>query len=1148
MKVVLSAVSLYFFVICCFADNPNQKPYNFFTFSQQKKIINHELDAFTPPDFKSNPDFGILPFDKPSENCIELIDQRTADSRYFIEQGSSGKHFYKQQSYGAINYQDKSGWWREINYRLKPISDLIFEASNQPSTVAVNLEEKFSSIINNDRKIIFNKNIEIYHLDKKGTVESLGIPDWSHFSAGDDGILIRNFYPGIDLQLIVSEGKIESNFILNKHLTFADGWLVAKQQFDLNNLSFSLDETAKDKNNHLHGDITIGDRENEYFRIHTTIAYDSYAHIIQLGNEVRSTNELLTYIPVDWLNDSQTIYPVVIDPLVSSSASLTQASITGSQYNAVCWINGCTYNLSFLTPANCTITDIKFSFGYTALGLCTMADGGFSFNYGACSSPASGVYNSSLPFTGTYSLSNISSFNDFSSCIPAPQCTPYMMNFVMNFYRCNQSIVPGCNSSCIAAASAWTMTIEGHTVEILPGSLTPNQQICEGDTADLYLTAQYGVAPYTYLWTPVGLITDTIHVSPISNTTYQTQVSDACAQTATDSVIVFVIPDNNPGFTVSPAIGCVGQNTTVTGLGAGVSTNYDWLVPGSTNPIVNDNQSFITQFTSTGIYTITLNYTNGVCVFPSQQNDTVVTILVFSINMSLATPGNICVDDTVEFVTTSMNGGASPSYQWFLNSVPIAGATNDTLLISSLFMNDVIEVTMTSSIPCAVPTTVSFSDTITTVTSVTPSVTVTTFPNDTVCVGDTISFTAQPFNGGGLPSYQWQVNGTNTGITTSSFSSSTLNSGDSVSVVLTSTATCAFPANASSSPVEVIIKPYSAPAINISVTPDTVCIGATATFNSVIANGGTNPSYQWVVNGSITGNNSSAFSLSPVLSNTVVTAMMTSNERCLLPNFAISNQIVVNTYPSLNVTSSGSTTTCPKDPVSLFAQATGGNGTGYSYVWSNNAGNDSIVTVNPLVTTNYFVTATDACGSFPVTDSVLVNVLNGPTALFSYNPDDPTSLFPKVSFRDHSTDAISWLWNFGDGDSSVSENPDHVYPAPGIYDVTLVVMNTIGCRDTLLFKIVVKEDVSFFVPNSFSPNGDGKNDTFTPLGTNLGDYELLIYDRWGNEIFNGGPLNPWTGKENGNIAAPDGVYLYKISLKDTRFQQQLVIGRVTLIH
>jgi gliding motility-associated-like protein len=1149
MKAALSVTFFCISLLSCFADNPRQKQHNFFTFSEQKKNVNDELDSLSPPSFKTHPDYGILPFNNPCTNCIELPDHRTIDSRFYFEEGSKGKHFYKQQSYGAINYLDKKGWWREINYRLKATSGFIYKAAEQPSPVTINLAEKFSSILNGVHEIVFNKNLEIYHLDANGIIQSLGMPDWSHFSAGDDGVLVTDFYPGIDLQLIVSEGKLETNFIIYDHIQISGGWLVTKQQLDLNNLFFSLDETMKDKNDRLTGDILITDKTNEYFRIHPTFIYDSLNRRIQSGRELNSSNELLSFVPVDWLNDPQTIYPVTIDPFVSSSASLTQASVTGSQYNAVCWTNGCNYNLSFLTPANCTITGITSTFDYSASGLCTMADGGVSFDCGTCSSPASGAYTCGLPFTGTCNLGAISLFNDFSSCISAPQCAPYNLNFVMHFYRCNQDFTPGCNSACIAAASAWIMTIEGHTLEIVPGSLTPNLQICEGDTAALYVSGQYGVAPYSYLWMPVGLITDTIHVTPSANTTYQIQVSDACSETAIDSVIVFVVPDNNPGFVVTPTTACTGQPVSITGLGSGNSSNYDWLIPGSNNPVVNNSQSFSVQYSSTGIYTVTLNYTNGTCIFSSQQTDTIVNAITPSVGISLNTPGNICVSDTVEFIATPVNGGTLPSYQWLLNSNPIAGATNDTLLISLLNTNDIISVVMNSSIPCAVPSSVSQSDTLAIVTIAVPSVSVTVSPNDTVCAGDTISFTAQPFNGGPSPVYQWQVNGVNAGINSSSFSSSTLNSGDSVTVSMISNATCAFPASAVANPAVVVVKQFTSPAINISVSPDTLCIGATALFNSTVVNGGTNPTYQWVVNGSMTGADSSVFLLSPVLQNTVVTAIVTSNDICIIPNTAISNQIVVNTFPPLNVNAGGDTIICPKEAATLSANATGGNGMNYNYSWTDGAGTDSMVIVNPAVTTSYAVTVTDGCGSFPANDTVTVSVLNGPEAFFSYSPSDPSSLYSQVLFIDHSSDAVSWSWNFGDSTSSSLQNPFHTYSSPGMYDVTSVVTDTLGCTDTLTTRIVVKEELAFFIPNSFSPNGDGKNDTFTPLGISLGVYELVIYDRWGNEIFRGGPLHPWTGNiKESKEPAPEGVYVYKLDLKDSRAKNQVITGRITLIH
>jgi len=124
--------------------NPNEKEYNFFSFSLREKITSSELDSLTPPSSHEHPEYGLLPYDAPCENCLELTDHRDATSRYFTEKGTKGKKFYDQHSYGAINYKDASGWWREINYRLHPRRENIFEASDQPSPVVINLAEKFT--------------------------------------------------------------------------------------------------------------------------------------------------------------------------------------------------------------------------------------------------------------------------------------------------------------------------------------------------------------------------------------------------------------------------------------------------------------------------------------------------------------------------------------------------------------------------------------------------------------------------------------------------------------------------------------------------------------------------------------------------------------------------------------------------------------------------------------------------------------------------------------------------------------------------------------------------------------------------------------------------------------------------------------------
>src|SRR5205823_748532 len=111
-----------------------------------------------------------------------------------------------------------------------------------------------------------------------------------------------------------------------------------------------------------------------------------------------------------------------------------------------------------------TLTDVTFSFDYSASFPCSMPDGGVSFDYGACRSPAFSAYTCSTGGTGTCSFTNYSLYNDIQSCIPAPQCNAYLMNFSMNLFRCHtDSVTPGCSSTCISAASTWSITVSGHT-------------------------------------------------------------------------------------------------------------------------------------------------------------------------------------------------------------------------------------------------------------------------------------------------------------------------------------------------------------------------------------------------------------------------------------------------------------------------------------------------------------------------------------------------------------------------------------------------------------------------------------------------------------------------------------------------------------
>jgi PKD repeat protein len=159
----------------------------------------------------------------------------------------------------------------------------------------------------------------------------------------------------------------------------------------------------------------------------------------------------------------------------------------------------------------------------------------------------------------------------------------------------------------------------------------------------------------------------------------------------------------------------------------------------------------------------------------------------------------------------------------------------------------------------------------------------------------------------------------------------------------------------------------------------------------------------------------------------------------------------VNVNPPLSTTTSGTSTICSGDPVTLGVNASGGNGN-YSYQWSNGATTSS-TSVNPTITTTYLVTATDNCGTPAKIDSVKITVIDYPTIKFSYTPDKGCMPL-EVVFSDSSSTAAGSIynWNFGNGDISNAINPSTIYPDSGLYTVILSITTPQGCTgsDTIV--------------------------------------------------------------------------------------------------
>ncbi|MEO6980692.1 MAG: hypothetical protein ABI113_20025, partial [Mucilaginibacter sp.] len=314
--------------------------------------------------------------------------------------------------------------------------------------------------------------------------------------------------------------------------------------------------------------------------------------------------------------------------------------------------------------------------------------------------------------------------------------------------------------------------------------------------------------------------------------------------------------------------------------------------------------------------------------------------------VSIAASGNnICAGTPVTFTATPSNEGASPVYQWLVNGSN-AGTNSPTFSTSTLVNGDKVSCVLTSSSACVTPATAT-SNVITMAVnpSVTPSVTIAASVNN-ICDGIPVTFTATPVNGGTAPIYRWQVNGSNAGTNSPTFSSSTLANNDVVTCVINSNAVCATPATTTSNSITMAVNPLVTPSVSIVASANSICSGSAVTFTATLVNGGAAPTYQWLVNGGNSGTNSATFSSSTLANGDVVSCKITSNAACLTVTTATSNNISITVSPPVSpsvVIAASANNICAGTPITFIATpANGGSAPVYQWLLNgNNTGTSS---------------------------------------------------------------------------------------------------------------------------------------------------------------------------------------------------------------
>ena len=148
------------------------------------------------------------------------------------------------------------------------------------------------------------------------------------------------------------------------------------------------------------------------------------------------------------------------------------------------------------------------------------------------------------------------------------------------------------------------------------------------------------------------------------------------------------------------------------------------------------------------------------------------------------------------------------------------------------------------------------------------------------------------------------------------------------------------------------------------------------------------------------------------------------------------------------------------------------------------------------------VTSSSGCDSTKVFAD-MINVFNTPEARFIANPNIVSIVKPQIIFANLSEYALTYMWSFGDGDSSSITNPMHWYQMLGEYNVKLIAVSDKGCKDTVNSSIVIRDEYTFYTPNAITPDGDKNNDVFYVMGNEISakNFHLYILDRWGGVIF-----------------------------------------------
>lgn len=1128
------------------ATGMQQKEDNYTSFTFRKKSEHPYWKQLNEAKYYSHPEFGTLPAGAPCTECVELYGKRSIDERYFVDIADTHK-FYQQKAMGEIN-ELVNGQWLSVEHALAPEGNGIYRSKFRREPVSININTKQVSIATDNGTVSFS-NWSLW-TRQNNQLSPVAQPDWSNYTLGDDGLYIKNVFEGIDAEVKVYRGAAKVNFIIKANHFGQFDQLVFRDAFDgMAGTELRFEDPASAASGV--GAVKLWQQGKDILTIDEGVAYargGAKELLIRLPYALNN-NQMDVQVDGQWIRDHVGQYPLVIDPMVTASGTLAQASITGSMYNSSCtFTNSCNYTVNVVQPASSTITNVQWTFTYSAAGSCWLQDGATRFTAGTCVSPGmTGYYWFCNGIgTGTCAGNNISVYSDLASCLPPPSCNTQTIPFGMQFFRTCYGAT-GCSNTCIGAASPWVMTLTGQTIDFTnPANaitLSP-ATLCTGESVTASTTASGGVPAYTYSWslnasgTPV-VGTGASATFPINTAGTQTvygRVTDQCGNTVQASKNIVVTQSTVPTFTQVAPI-CVGGSL------APLPTTSTNGITGTWSPILSN--------AATGTYTFT----------PAAGQCATTTTMTITVNPIVAPVFTqvppVCIGSTMSPLPTTSTNGITGTW---------SPAVNNTATTTYTFT------------PAAGQCATGASMTIVVNNNTTPSFT----QVPPICSGATLA--ALPNNSNNSITGSWSPAMNNTATTTYTF---TPTAGQ-----------CAVPTT-----MTIVVNPNITPVFNATAP---ICQGTPLSLPTTSTNGITgtwSPAINNQITTTYTFTPTAGLCASTVTKTVVVKPKTYGVQHAVICQgdsyvfngvvYTSSNTTALDTF--VNAAGCDSVVTLNLDVKVVNPQTLQVNVGGCVQVVHNGItyhsstvlrdtlytmyGCDSIYNVtNIIVHPEYGTAVSDyllGCGKLTfegityTTDTIVKDTLRsiyGCDSVYKttyiavehfdlkalVNPEDPYEgeYFRIRTYNEEEIpyEAISWTpLNLFTDQTLATQQIALTQPA----NVVITAKSARGCTDTAKVNIVLrpyKKDV--MMPNAFSPNGDGRNDVFYPnlaidRAYNLMDFK--VYNQWGQVLFTTSNMQQgWDGTYKGQLQA-QGVYYYTLSIVFMDGSRKEYKGDVTLI-